>query len=171
VETAIATAQSIFSTLTLAIWGEVNAEEEGPLPNIIGYTEAQDYVDADTASAADVEKARDFYLDASHRKEAPVFVLFVVPADEMRNANAFSIRNGYCSVVPVPSGVLGTADGHTYAHEIGHGLSLGHTDDTGNLMFPARVVPPGTLSGDGITTAQYKLMRAFLQANPSLSQP
>lgn len=171
VKAAIATAQQIFATLTLDIWGEVNREEEGPLPSSIGYSEAQDYVDVDTVSAADFQRIRDLYLDASHRFGTPVYVLFVVPAGELQNCNGFSIRGGYCSVVPVPTGVPGTADGHTYAHEIGHGLSLSHTQDTGNLMFPYRVVPPSSLSGDAITTEQYKQMRSFLQANPSLSQP
>jgi hypothetical protein len=170
VKAAIATAQEIFGVLSLAIWGEVNREEEGPLPNMIGYTEAQDYVDANLASAAAFMQVRDLYLDASHRLAEPVFVLFVVPAGEIQNANGFSVRGGYCSVLPVPTGQPGTADGHTYAHEIAHGLSLSHDADTDNLMFAYRVVPPDGLSGDTLTVAQYKQMRAFLQANPSLSE-
>jgi len=165
---ALATAQNIFSTLPLALWGEVNREEEGPLPSSVGYSEAQDYADVDTVSSVNLQRTRDLYLDASHRLKEPVYVLFVVPAGELKNCNGYSVRGGYCSVLPVPTGVPGTADGHTYAHEIGHGLGLVHSDDTKNLMFAYRVVPPSALSGDGIEIDQYKLMRSFLGSTPSL---
>lgn len=171
VRNALATAASIFISLPLEIWGQVNREEGGPLPSGIGFTEAQDYVDADLADADDIEHIRDLYLDASHRLKTPVYVLFVVPAGELENANGFSVRGGYCSVLPVPTGEWGTPDGHTYAHEIGHGLSLPHVDDTGNLMYPYRVVPPSSLSGDTIEIDQFKQMRAFLGKYPSLLEP
>jgi hypothetical protein len=170
VRAAIADAQRIFGTLTLAIWGEVNREEEGPLPNLIGYTDAQDFVDANSASGRDVLRVRDLYLDANHRLATPVYVLFVVPQDELHNANGFSLLGGYCSVLPVPTGLPGTADGHTYAHEIAHGLGLPHVDSTANCMFPYRIVPPSALSGDELTTDQKVAMRSFLQAHLSLSE-
>jgi len=140
------------------------------MPSSIGYTQAQDYVDSSSVSGQAFARTRDLYLDASHRLEQPVYVLFIIPAGELRDANGFSLLSGYCSVVPVPTGVPGTADGHTYAHEIGHGLGLGHVDDTQNLMFPYRIVPPSSLSGDTLTTEQKLAMRSFLQAHPSLSQ-
>jgi hypothetical protein len=170
VKAALAAAQRIFGYLTLNIWGEVNREEEGPLPSSIGYTEAQDFVDADFGEAADIMRIRDLYLDASHRLGAPVYVLFIVPAGELHKCNGFSILKGYCSVLPVPTGVPGTADGHTYAHEIGHGLSLVHSTDTANLMFPYRVVPPSALSGDAITEEQSVAMMRFLKANLPLRE-
>jgi hypothetical protein len=166
---ALQTAQEILK-LTLDNWGQVNLEERGPLPNLIGYTEDQDYVDADAAKAQEVARVRDLYLAASHRDiSKPVYVLFVVPAGEVVGANGFSIRRGYCSVVPVPTGVPGTADGHTYGHEIAHGLSLKHLNDTQNLMFPFRMLAPDKLSGDELIEEQYIQMRRFLQEYPSLS--
>jgi hypothetical protein len=148
-------AGKIFGTLTLQTWGDVNLKEKGPLPDKIGFKD-QDYVDADTADAKSVERARDLYLDANHRLAEPVYVLFVVPAAQLQNANGFSLRSGFCSVLPVPTGAWGTPDGHTYAHEIAHGLSLGHVQDTDNLMYPYRVVEKNVLSGDALTVAQYK---------------
>jgi hypothetical protein len=171
VKQALATAQSIFGTLTLDVWGEVNREEDGPLPSAVGYSEAQDYADVNSVKAVNLQHTRDLYLDASGRLDDPVYVLFIVPAGELKNCNGYSIRSGYCSVLPVPTGIPGTADGHTYAHEIGHGLSLPHVDDTANLMFPYRVVPPGILSGDGIAIDQYLAMGGFLKANLPLSKP
>jgi hypothetical protein len=165
-------ASTIFNTLPFALWGEVNRKEKGPLPSTIGYTDAQDYVLVDSVAGADLAKVRDFYLDANDRKDNPVYVVFIVPAGEILDANAFSLGGGYCSVLPVPTGVEGTADGHTYAHEIGHGLSLPHVDDPDNLMYPYRVVSgEHRLSGDNIETDQYKLMRTFLGKNPSLLVP
>lgn len=165
-------AERIFNTIELAVWGQVNREEEGPLPSTVGYDEDQDYVLVDSVAGAALAKVRDLYLDASHRKDNPVYVLFIVPAGEILDANGFSLGGGYCSVLPVPTGVEGTADGHTYAHEIGHGLSLPHVDDTNNLMYPYRVVrAERRLSGDNIEVDQYKLMRAFLGKNPSLLEP
>jgi hypothetical protein len=168
---ALQTAQAIFTTLTLNVWGQVNLEEQGPLPSSIGYTEDQDYVDADGVAAKALRKVRDLYLDANRRLAAPVYVLFIVPVGELKSANGFSLRGGYCSVMPVPTGAFGTADGHTYAHEVGHGLSLVHSDDTQNLMCPFRVLPTGLLSGDTLTVDQYKQIRAFLKAHQSLLEP
>jgi hypothetical protein len=161
-------AQNIFNPLTFKICGEVNLKEQGPLPNAIGFTEAQDYVDANTANGQALAKVRDYYLDASHLLGKPVYVLFVVPAGELKNANGFSLLSGYCSVLPVPTGVEGTADGHTYAHEIAHGLSLEHVEDSNNLMYPYRRIPNKGLSGDTLTVDQKKDMRGFLSKNPSL---
>jgi len=171
VERALADAAAIFdpNKLPINIWGQVNREEEGPLPSAIGYTDAQDYVDSNSVRGRDFARVRDFYLDASHRLKTPVYVLFVVPAGELYDANGFSLLEGYSSVLPVPTGVMGTADGHTYAHEIGHGLSLDHVDETDNVMYPYRVVArTGKLSGNDIGIAQYKQMRAFIQKHPSL---
>lgn len=170
VEGALQTAQAILK-LTLDNWGQVNLEEQGPLPNLIGYTEDQDFVDADAASAREIAHVRDLYLNASRRGKTPVYVLFVVPAGEVVGANGFSIRRGYCSVLPVPTGVPGTADGHTYAHEIAHGLSLEHLNDTKNLMYPFRIFAPSKLSGDALIDGQYVQIRRFLQEYPSLSTP
>ena len=168
VDAAITNAQNIFKFLTLKVWGEVNLEEQGILPNAIGFTDAQDYVDADTADGQAIATVRDYYLDANHRQGKPVYVLFVIPAGELRNANGFSLLSGYCSVVPIPTGVAGTADGHTYAHEIAHGLSLEHVQNPNNLMYPYRQVPNHGLSGDALTVEQLKGMRGFLSKKPSL---
>jgi hypothetical protein len=172
---ALGRAQRIFNTLApnalpFNIWGQVNREEQGPLPATVGYTEDQDYVLAGSVAGDALAHVRDLYLDASNRGESPVYVLFIVR--EILGANGFSLGSGYCSVLPVPTGVEGTADGHTYAHEIGHGLSLPHDKDPDNLMYPYRVVQgEHQLSGDDITVDQYKLMRTFLAKNPTLLQP
>ncbi len=171
----IADAQAIYNQkslgapiLSLEIWGEVNVEEEGILPNDIGYTDDQDYVDAGSAEGVKLAKVRDYYLSANHRREKPVFVLFVVPAGELKKANGFALLNGYCAVLPVPTGVPGTADGHTYAHEIGHGLSLVHINDGSNVMYPFRWF--GTdLSGNILEDDQYGQFGTFIRRqHPSL---
>lgn len=168
VTAALQRASSILTPITVTAWGHVNLGEAGPLPNLIGYTEEQDYVDAKTANAVTVERTRNLYLEASDRLINPVYVLFIVPAGEMKGANGFSIRSGYCSVLPVPTGETGTADGHTYAHEIAHGLSLPHVDDPNNLMFPYRV-HLGKLSGDALIELQFIAMNKFVREQcPSL---
>jgi hypothetical protein len=149
------------------IIGDVNKGEKGPLPISIGYTEDQDHVDANAADAKNIISARDFYLKASDLVDNPPYILFVVPPDKISGANAFSIRFGYCSVVPVPTGKDGTADAHTYAHEIGHGLGLKHTDDTDNLMYPYRK-EGNKLSGNSLTNDQISTMATFLNKTPSL---
>lgn len=172
---AIADAQTIYNQkslgapiLDLEIWGQVNLEEEGILPNDIGYTDDQDYVDARSADGVKLAKVRDFYLSANGRLENPVFVLFVVPPGELKNANGFALLDGYCAVLPVPTGVWGTADGHTYAHEIGHGLSLVHDNDGANVMYPFRSI--GTdLSGNNLVEDQYGRFGRFIRSqHPSL---
>lgn len=52
-----------------------------------------------------------------------------------------------------PKQTVGDGDGHTWAHEIGHGLGLVHVDDTQNLMYDLRHYQKG-LSGNKLEAAQ-----------------
>lgn len=168
---ALRGARAVFDPIKLGldVWGQVNRGEDGPLPSSIGYTDAQDYCDADSAPGEDVARIRDRYLDANRRLDAPVYVLFIVPPGQLHNANGFSLVGGYCSVLPVPTGVAGTADGRTYAHEIGHGLSLDHVDDKKNLMYPYRVVAKSLkLAGHDIEVPQGVEIVRFLKQHRSL---
>ena|SRR5215469_11079968 len=141
---------------------EVNKEEEGPLPQGLGYNEDQDFIDADSPGAQQIAKNRNLYLEASYLERA--LVLWIVPQGEIANANAFSLLGGYCCVLPIPpqNSKPGDPDYHTYAHEIMHGLGLQHADDPANLMYPYRRVQ-NQLSGDSLTENQVGLVSKSLK--------
>lgn len=75
-----------------------------------------------------------------------------------RNSNGFTLTGEAVSVIAVqePKATIGDADARTWAHEIGHGLGLGHTDgaDITNLMHPARHDDHGKATGFDLTTSQ-----------------
>lgn len=75
-----------------------------------------------------------------------------------RQSNGFTLTGESVSVIAMqqPKATIGDADARTWAHEIGHGLGLSHTDgaDIANLMHPARHDDHGQATGFELTTSQ-----------------
>ena len=73
-------------------------------------------------------------------------------------SNGFTFTGDAASIIAVqaPKSTVGNADGRTWAHEIGHGLGLTHTDpnNPGNLMHPQRHDDGGAATGFELTTSQ-----------------
>ncbi len=85
------------------------------------------------------------------------------------NTNGSTIRGKPSSVVKQQSGING--DAQTWAHEIGHGLGLGHENNPDNLMYGARKKPDGKPAGTNLTKAQCrKMLKKLKELKPKTTK-
>lgn len=85
---------------------------------------------------------------------------------EPRRSNGLSPTGMAVCIIPIQGqkSMVGDGDGQTWAHEIGHGLGLDHTDTDGddNLMHPSRHAG-GRFAGFAVTGAQKALMHTHCE--------
>ncbi|GAA1412451.1 hypothetical protein ACFQZ4_49545 [Catellatospora coxensis] len=115
-----------------------------------------------------LQAARQIVGGNGARKRYVVFLCdMIVDAPNMQTttvtptgANGESVTGGAVSSLSLISrkSTVGNADGRTWAHEIGHGLGLGHVADTDNFMSASRHLANGQITGFDITKEQLVTM-------------
>lgn len=93
-----------------------------------------------------------------------IFLAHSVKHDDGRNTNGSTFTGKHVSELRERDGING--DGRTWAHELAHGLGLGHNGNPDNLMSPRRRAD-GTPGGTSLTEDQCETIRRnFFSLSP-----